>query len=353
MLVFTALICSGLLGLLGFRDFATTGKNVLGRLDETYLLYTQSTDWYDDSAGWKSTQGGFSAIASVSTDANNMGGFFVRKAAGAVTLGWHLVKVWPLLYQTTAASWRQGHYTPWLWLSAFGNVSLAVFYGWFGFEWHQQQSEESHDLVRFALVHVTVLLLEAVVFLYFARTCRQAKPAAAAAAFQDGQTPSSLPSKIVTRTVMLVSGAMAVMAARDLWATGSILEFWPRDDVYLEWTNALRHSPPVGSPEYAAHGWETPLYAGEKFIAQVFAVHWWVLCVVKLVAACAIRVGADGHRGTIQTKLIWQGTALANVALLAVVRAFTPAAATASLDLRYHLMALGYETFILGLYGFF
>ena len=37
-LVGTVLVCSGFLCLLGFRDFATTGRNLLGHVDEAFLV---------------------------------------------------------------------------------------------------------------------------------------------------------------------------------------------------------------------------------------------------------------------------------------------------------------------------
>ena len=312
-------------------------------------LYTKSTDWYDDGAGWKSTQGGFSAVSTVSTDENNMGGFFVRKAAGAAAMGFHLLKLWPFLYHTNGTVWPLAHYTPLLWMGVLGNICLTAFTASAVPEW---QYEQNDNLVHFAYLLMAVLTTETIVLAYFAVTCKTVKHNTAFA-LQDGKTPKSLPSNIVSRTVLLVSGAMAVLAARDLFAPGTILEFWPRDDVYLEWTNALRHSPPVGSPEYAAYGLDAPLYAGDKFMGQWLAVHLLVLSFVKIISACMIRIGADGQRGVLQAKLIWQGAALANLAMMFVVRVFSSAALSASLDLRYHLMAIGYETFILGLYGFF
>jgi hypothetical protein len=62
-----------------------------------------------------------------------------------------------------------------------------------------------------------------------------------------------------------------------------------------------------------------------------------------------VRLGNDGQRGAVQAKILWQGATIVNGFLLMVFRLFTPAATSASLDLRFALMALAYETFILGL----
>ena len=86
-------------------------------------------------------------------------------------------------------------------------------------------------------------------------------------------------------------------------------------------------------------------------ISQCLAAHVLVLCLAKYVST-TIRLGHDG-RGLQQAKLFWQGACVANCALVFVLRLFTPAAASASWDLRYPLMAVAYETFMLGLYGFF
>ena len=61
--------------------------------------------------GWKSTQGGFSAIQHISTDLNNMGGFFVRKVAGGAGCVVQLHKIIPLVFlHEPNAQWLLGHY---------------------------------------------------------------------------------------------------------------------------------------------------------------------------------------------------------------------------------------------------
>ena len=109
---------------------------------------------------------------------------------------------------------------------------------------------------------MAALGMEALVWTFYAVTCPTRK--GAAHAMPAGKTPRSLPSNIVTRTTVLISGAMAVLSLRDLLFPGMIMEFWPRDDVYLEWTNALRHSPPPGSPEWHESGLDAPLFSGRK-----------------------------------------------------------------------------------------
>ena len=281
-----------------------------------------------------------------------MGGFFVRKAAGAAALGWHIIKLWPLLVHTTGVEWQKGHYRPWLIAAIVGNLSIAAFWLSYLPEWKEEATPNRVSMVDWAYMNLAVLGLETLTFCFFLSTTKIIKDGTAGA-FSEGQSPRSMPSNIVTRTVVLVSGAMMIMGLRDLCAPGTILDFWPRDDVYLEWTNALRHSPPEGPPEWESGAINAPLFIGDKFISQLMAVHLVATSTAKLFSVLYIRLGADATRGKYQTKVLWQGTCLANAALMVVLRLFTPAAASASWDLRYHLMALGYETFMLGLYGFF
>lgn len=297
--------------------------------------------------------GGFSAVSAVSTDANNMGGFFVRKGAGAFALGWQLIKLWPLLVHVPGSIWQNGHYLPHLWTSVLGNLAISAFLSSYLPQWYAERVPHQTSMVEWAFMMLSVLTLETIALIYFAIICPNVKSGGISRAFAEGKSPRSTPSNIVTRTVILVTGAMTVIAFRDLFMTGSIMEFWPRDDVYLEWTNALRHSPPQGSPEWHDGALNAPLYIGDKFISQYMAVHMLVVSLAKLVSALFIRLGADGQRGQYQAKLLWQGTCIANAIFMVVIRLFTPAAASASWDLRYALMAVGYETFILGLYGYF
>jgi hypothetical protein len=51
--------------------------------------------------------------------------------------------------------------------------------------------------------------------------------------------------------------------------------------------------------------------------------------------------------GVISSRMIWKAQAFGNMLLLGMLRFFTPAAKSASLDLRWHLMMVAYEAFIL------
>ena len=280
-----------------------------------------------------------------------MGGFFVRKCAGAAALGWALIKLWPLLVHTQGVEWQLGHYRPLLWTGAVGNWTIAAFLLSYLPEWQAESQPGEWNMTHWAFINLSVLLAESFALVYYAITCPSRK--GPAHAMPEGKTPRSLPSNIVTRTSVLISGAMIILSARDLFFPGMIMEFWPRDDVYLEWTNALRHSPPPGSPEWHESGLDAPLFVGDKFISQYMAVYLLVVSIAKMVAALVIRLGPDGRRGLYQAKMFWQGACLANCVLMFVLRVFTPAASSASWDLRYPLMAVGHETFMLGLYGFF
>mmetsp|Transcript_33849 Transcript_33849/g.62678 ORF Transcript_33849/g.62678 Transcript_33849/m.62678 type:complete len:204 (-) Transcript_33849:265-876(-) len=166
-----------------------------------------------------------------------------------------------------------------------------------------------------------------------------------------GKSPSSVPSRIVARTVTIASGAIALVAFRDLCFPGQIMSAIPRDDVYLEWTNAFFHSPPSGTVEAEENGLEAPLYIGDKFISQLLALHLLVSCIHKFASSFLIRTGKDGS-GEVKGKIYWRSQALGDGMLLFIFRLFAPAAKSASLDLRWHLMTIGYETFILALYGY-
>jgi hypothetical protein len=105
-------------------------------------------------------------------------------------------------------------------------------------------------------------------------------------------------------------------------------------------------------PSNEPFGLDAPLFSGYKFISQLLAAHLLVLCLGKFISCTAVRLGNGRQRGAVQANILWQGATIANGFLLMVFRLFTPAATSASLDLRFALMALAYEAFILGLYGF-
>ena len=300
----------------------------------------KSTDWYDDAKGWKSTQGGFSAVQPVSTDRNNMGGFFMRKLMGAAGCAVQLHKLLPLLLFD--ASWPQGHYRPLLGTAVAANVLQALFLLSY---WEDLAAARAQVVPA---VMILLLLVEAVVLLAFL-LLQEAAPRLPAVRLPAGKTPQSLVSNIVTRTVLIVTTSLTLVSLRDLVFPGRILEFLPGDDLFLEWTNALYHSPPPNSPEAAEHGMEAPLYIGDRYVSQCAALSILILCLYKYVSAVGIRLGAT-DRGRRQAVLLWQCAALGDVCLLLPVRLFSAAARTASVDLRYHLMLLAYEAFILGVY---
>lgn len=296
-------------------------------------------DWFDDAKGWKSQQGGLSAIKQATTDENNMGGFFVRKMAGAVGLAVQLQKLLPLLAHPTGAQWSLGHFRPLLYTAIITNFMNAAFFGIYLNDLKQAGAE------KLVLAAIGLLILEAAAighYIFWSKTRR-----GTAIAMTEGKTPTSVASRIVSRTVALVTSVIGLIVIRDLCFPGYILELLPRDDIYLEWTNAFLHSPPEGSPEALEHGLEAPLYIGDKFIGQLMALNIVICCVYKLVSAFAIRYGSDGG-GLIKAKILWKGMFFADGLMLLVFRLFVSAALTASLDLRWHVMALSYETFILG-----
>mmetsp|Transcript_12215 Transcript_12215/g.15972 ORF Transcript_12215/g.15972 Transcript_12215/m.15972 type:complete len:401 (+) Transcript_12215:110-1312(+) len=344
-LVFFVLFCSGFLLIFGLRDFMMTGRNIFGDMDESLMMFTKSKSWYDDAKGWKSTQGGFSAVMTATTDQNNMGGFFVRKVAGAAVAGVQMQKIIPLLFHQRGAKYSMGHFQPLLVTSILANLASMTF---LACKWDDLSAASGANELPF--YWIAVMAVESVVLLYYALTAKTKR--GPAVAMKDGKTPSSSPSRILSRTVWIVTSFTAAFAIRDLFFPGVIMEWIPLDDIYLEWTNAFRHSPPEGSPEAMDHGLEAPLFAGDKFISQYAALHVLLCSLFKMYSAGGIRYGADG-RGEIQAKMFWTVQLIANSMYLFVFRLFASAATTASLDLRYYLMVLAYETFILALFALF
>jgi len=358
-LVYAILFCSGALLMFALRDLLATGRNIAGPWDEAYLVrvmkmvhekktdafsqvFTKSTDWFQDEKGWKSRLGGFSAVEMVSTDSNNMGGFFVRKLAGAAAVGVQLQKLWPFVVHSDA-QWPWDFYQM-LEGSLMGNLMTILLYVSYLDVFRAQQAE--HLVYCF----LGLLTMESMVMALYLIPTRKAS-SKVAVAMKKGETPDSFVSKIVLRTVGLVSGLVALVSLRDLLAPGFILSYFPRDDIYLEWTNALLHSPPENSAEALEHGLEAVLLVGDKFMSQLMALNLLILCLHRFNSAFMIRLGSD-KRGTQVCKRAWQPLAISGALITFVVRVFQPAAASASLDLRYHLMFLAYETFVLGIYGF-
>jgi len=341
--VLTVMACSGFLLVYAFRDVLATGRNIGGVPDEAYLKFTNSIPFFNNEKGWKSQSGGLSSISQVTTDANNMGGLFIRKVGGAASMAFQLQKLLPLLFHPRNSQWRRGHFQPIFATALLANLSLIAFYGIYIVE--ELAPIGADGLPK---MFVGVLLFETIVILGYLATSRYTK--GPAVAMENGKTPNSVVSRILARTNLLVSGLILVIAGRDLFYPGKILDFIPRDDIYLEWTGALLHSPPEGSPEAESHGMERDFFVGEKYLSQFLALNMLIGCLYKFVGAFVIRYRNDGG-GLIQAKMIWKAQAIGNGFILYLFRLFSPAASTSSLDFRWHLMMLAYEMLILGLYG--
>lgn len=297
-----------------------------------------------------------------------MGGLYVRKLSGAAGLAFHTCKLWPLVFQSLpyyveggkrmmGPSWSGGHYDPLLSLTMLGDVAVGTFY------LANLQDLRDAGTSRLAMAYIFAAFIEAMVFgLYIISRrmgSRKNKQSALESKTNDSDLlddPNSLPSRIVARTVIIVSTFLSMISLRDLFFPGTILSFIPRDDIYLEWTGAFLHSPPPDTIEADEHGLEAPLYAGDKFVSQLMGLYLSLCCMLKLVSALgwvkgSRNAGANVENverwGVVASKLIWKTMALGNMFILTLLRMFTPAAQTASLDLRWHLMMVAYEMFIL------
>ena len=411
-LVMITLLCSGLFWVTSFRDAFATGQPLLLNLPSapaslaqaelSMLEHTKSQKWYhdDDSskAYWKSSRGGLGSIRPYTSDENDMGGLFVRKMAGVAAMGYHTAKLWPIVFQSApvpslaggqikmkGASWSVGHYDPILTLSILGNICIAVFY------MGRLEELRSSGAELLAAVLVMASLIEALVFGSYLMSRRismkkskmvvgkqqqqQKRSTSKKKASKDKEDepttneynsqedPNSIPSRIALRTVLIVSSTISLISPRDLFFPGTILSFIPRDDIYLEWTGAFFHSPPPDTVEADQYGLESPFYAGDKFVCQMMGLYLALGCLWKFASVFAWSKGnrsmesnspenLDRH-GVVSSKIIWKAQALGDMLLLFMLRMFAPAAKSASLDLRWHLMTVAYEMVILGLYGFF
>lgn len=273
-----------------------------------------------------------------------MGGFFIRKLAGAAALTVQLQKLLPLLVHQSGAQWVMGHFRPLLGAALLTNLAMIAFLH----SYLEDLTTAGADMLpRCAM---WLLGFESLVLAGYLVAKWRSEKKTVAVAMPNGKTPQSFTSNIVTRTIVMVTGIMTLIAGRDFFFPGVIVDFIPRDDIYLEWTNALLHSPPDGSPEAQDQGLEAPFFIGDKFIAQYAALNILIMCLYKFMTAVT-RFGSDGS-GEIKCRMIWKTQAIGDACILFLLRLFTPAANSASLDLRWHLMSLAYETFILGLYGF-
>jgi len=306
-LVFIILFCSGFLAVLSYRDVFSTGKVIFGPRDEAMLRFTKSMQWFTDEKGWKSTQGGFSAIKNETTDGNDMGGFFIRKTAGIMGLTFHLQKLVPVVFQKSDTHWGKDHFNPVLLSSALCNLALA---GYYTSNMEDLKDNGAHEM-GFAII--AVLLIESFVILGYAisSAVNRMKSTTSKVKLPLGKTPNSVVSRIVARTVAMVSGMVAVIAARDFFYPGEELPFPPYDDIYLEWTGAFIHSPPALSEESIKYGLEAPLHIGEKFISRLMALYALIICFQKLVASFLVRLGID-NSGIIKVKMFRRCQAVGN-----------------------------------------
>jgi hypothetical protein len=275
-----------------------------------------------------------------------MGGLFVRKIAGAATAAVHLQKLLPLLFHPEGAQWMAGHFHPLYWMGVFANIAIAAFYASY---MEDLKASQADGLPMFI---VGMLGFESLVLVFHLLTTKRSTTRSPAVAMPAGKTSTSVTSRIVSRTVVAVSSVMSLIMARDLFFPGYILQFIPRDDIYLEWTNAFMHSPPEGSPEEEDQGMEAALFVGDKFASQFMALNMLILIAYKFLTAFGIKYGSDGS-GEVKCKMIWKAQCFGNAFVLLLLRIFSGAALSASLDLRWHLMCVAYETFILGLYAWF
>ena len=354
------------------RHFNTTIYHALSPHITTLKQYTKSTAWFDDSRGWKSKQGGLSTILAVTTDANNMGGLFVRKMSGVAGLAYHTTKLWPIVFHSppqhdakskngrwVGASWSAGHFDPLLTLGMMGDICISIFY------MNRMDDLTNAGARGIGMAFVFAGLIEAMVFGLYLLSRRMNHKASTPTTrgvdansdrYDPEEDPNSIPSRIVARTVLIVSSLMSLVSLRDLFFPGTILSFIPRDDIYLEWTGAFLHSPPPDTVEADENGLEAPLFEGDKFVSQLMGLYLSLCCMFKLMSALGWSKGDrrfDNWRenvdrsGVISSRMIWKAQAFGNTLLLGMLRLFTPAAMTASLDLRWHLMMVAYEAFIL------
>ena len=303
-----------------------------------------------------------------------MGGLFVRKMAGVAGLAFHTTKLLPIVFQSaphydvtskikgrwTGASWSSGHYDPILTLGMVGDICISMFY------LGRLDELKNAGALGIVMAYIMTSLIEAFIFgMYLlsrrmnhkALTMEKSSRAVTSGGgeYDPQEDPNSLPSRIVARTVFIVSSLIAVVSIRDIMFPGTILPFIPRDDIYLEWTGAFLHSPPPDTIEADEHGLESPLFAGDKFVAQLLGLYLSLGCMYKLLSAWGWSKGSRSmgkvdnvdRSGLVSSKMIWKAQAFGDMLLLGMLRLFTPAAKSASLDMRWHLMLVAYEAFIL------
>ncbi|KAL7540156.1 hypothetical protein ACHAXR_012853 [Thalassiosira sp. AJA248-18] len=300
-----------------------------------------------------------------------MGGLFIRKMSGVAGLAFHTTKMLPIVFHSpphydktsksgrwVGASWSAGHLDPVLTLGMIGDVCVSLFY------LARFDELKNAGAQGIGMAFVLTSLVEAFIFGLYLLSRRMNHKATnnsgatgrvGVTAYNPEEDPNSLPSRIVARTVFIVSSLIALISLRDLFLPGTILSFVPRDDIYLEWTGAFLHSPPPETVEADEHGLEAPLFAGDKFVAQLLAMYLSLCCMIKMLSAWGWSKGnrnmgsveSVDRSGVVSSKMIWKAQAFGDMLLLGMLRMFTPAAKSASLDFRWHLMLVAYEAFIL------
>uniref|UniRef100_A0A7S1BLB5 Uncharacterized protein n=1 Tax=Corethron hystrix TaxID=216773 RepID=A0A7S1BLB5_9STRA len=337
--------CSGYMFLFAFRDVFGTGKAV-NDLDIPMQRFMNSDIFFDDSLDWRSKQGGLSTIDSITTDANKMGGLFLRKVGGAAAMAVHAHKLGPALFQPSSLHWAYGHFDIFFISSILANIAIFTLYQ------HHFNDMESAGASGMANL-ISVLLLTETFFLICALGYKKNRKDTVKVEVKKktAKSSSQIVSRIAGRTVALVSTLVCIIAGRDMFLPGHVIPHIPRDDVYLEWTGAFLHSPREGYPEYEEYSLEAPLFVGEKFLSRLYALHLILFCFMKFTTVFFVKVGRDGI-GMDQCIFFWKIQSLFGFLVLFIVRLFVSAAKSASLDLRWHLMCLAYESFILSLYAF-
>lgn len=281
-------------------------------------------------------------MQSVTTDANKMGDLFVRKLAGVAALGFYTQKLYPFVFHPNNTEWGKGHFFPLLKSSIVANLLVIAFFSFYFEDLKGANASRMSSCIVFALSFESIIMLY---YILLATNVSKIKGIEKEVYLKKGK--NEITSRIVMRTVVIVSGVVTMIAGRDLFIPGHILSIIPRDDIYLEWTGAFIHSPPLGSLEEEEYALESALHIGDKFSSQLAALYILILCLYKFTSAVFIRYGVEG-KGEIQCKMIWRVQSVTGFLIVAIFRLFTSAALSASLDLRWHLMCLAYEAFILG-----
>ena len=265
-----------------------------------------------------------------------MGGLFIRKLSGVAGLAFHTTKMWPIVFQSppvydktsvngrwVGASWSAGHFDPLLTLGMIGDICISIFY------LTRLDELKNAGAQGIGLAFVMASLVESFIFGVYLFTRRMndktTKPLREKVDVTTGEydlleDPDSLPSRIVARTVFIVSSLISLVSLRDLFFPGIIMPFIPRDDIYLEWTGVFLHSPPPDTVEADENGLGAPLFAGDKFVSQLLGLYLSLGCMFKIFSSWG---WSKGNRGMGKMESVDRS------------------------GVRWHLMLVSYEAFIL------